>query len=235
MTEKPFVSAIVAAAGNSSRMKGTDKLNFLLDGTPVIIHTLKKISSCDLIDEIVITANENNVETFRTLISEYAIKKVKAVICGGADRFGSVLNALSEISEKCNYVIIHDGARPCVRPEIINKSIVAAFEYGAAAVGVRVKDTIKEVSDGFILSTPQRSRLWAIHTPQVFEKNIYLSSVKKAGEYDFEITDDSMLVELTGKRVKIIEDDYMNIKITTPEDLISAQEYIKKSETKEND
>ncbi|MBR5273039.1 MAG: 2-C-methyl-D-erythritol 4-phosphate cytidylyltransferase [Clostridia bacterium] len=219
MSYKPFITAIIAAAGTSSRMQGINKLMFKFDDMEVIAHTISKFNNNDNITEIIISTQENSVEEIRGIVEKYGFSKVKAVIAGGDTRAQSIKNALTAATDKTDYFAIHDGARPLTTKSVINKTISAAIEHRAAVAGVKVKDTIKIVNNGFIDSTPERSTLWAVHTPQIFERQLYIDAVNNAENYQKEITDDSMLVEMLGVKVFMVEDEYANIKITTPDDL----------------
>lgn len=227
MSAKPFITAIIAAAGSSSRMNGINKLLFEIDGITVIARTIDKFNSNDNINEIVISARSSDIETIKEIVSKYNFSKVTAIVDGGDTRAQSIKNSVKSSSNKTEYFAIHDGARPLITEKVINETINNAIKYRAAVAGVRVKDTIKVVDGGFIESTPERSALWAVHTPQVFEKNLYLEAIANAENYKAEITDDSMLVEMLGVKVFMVNDEYSNIKITTPDDLSIVEQYIK--------
>lgn len=219
MSDKPFITAIIAAAGTSSRMKGINKLMFKFNDMEVIAHTISKFNNNVNIDEIIISTQKDSIAEINGIINKYNFSKVKAVVEGGSTRAQSIKNSLSAASYKTEYFAIHDGARPLIADEVINKTIDAAIKYRAAVAGVKVKDTIKIVNDGFIDNTPERNTLWAVHTPQIFEKQLYIDAVNNAENCRQEITDDSMLVEMLGIKVFMVEDKYSNIKITTPDDL----------------
>ena len=229
----PFCSAVVVAAGNSTRMNGINKQTLLVDGVPVLIMTLKALEECDAVDEIVIAAREQDIPDFYSLVKEYEITKVKTITVGGDTRQQSVKNAVEKASVESEYLIIHDGARPFVSEEIILNTLSAAEQFGSAAAGVPSKDTVKVVNErGEIVSTPERSTLRLVQTPQIFKKELYikaLNSVEGAEQF----TDDCKLIEAYGGTVVITEGSYDNIKITTPEDIILAQAIIEKR--KEND
>lgn len=227
MSAKPFITAIIAAAGSSSRMNGINKLLFEIDGTPVIARTIDKFNSNDNINEIVISTRNSDIETIKEIVLKYNYSKVTAIVDGGDTRAQSIKNSVMASSDKTEYFAIHDGARPLITAKVIDETINNAIKYRAAVAGVRVKDTIKVVEDGFIKDTPERSTLWAVHTPQIFEKNLYLYAIANAGNCKTEITDDSMLVEMLGVKVFMVNDEYSNIKITTPEDLSIVEQYIK--------
>ena len=227
MSEKPFITAIIAAAGSSSRMNGINKLLFEIDSMPVIAHTIDKFNKNESISEIVISARSADVEIIKQIVIRYNFSKVVAIVDGGDTRAQSVQNSVSASSDKTEYFAIHDGARPFITPRVIDETIKNAIIHRAAAAGVPVKDTIKVVNNGFIESTPERSMLWAVHTPQVFERNLYLEAIAGSKDCKREITDDSMLVEMLGVKVFMVKDEYSNIKITTPDDLSIAEQYIK--------
>lgn len=227
MPTKPYITAIIAAAGSSSRMNGINKLLFEIDGMPVIARTIEKFNSNDNINEIIISARSSDIEKIKGTIVKYNFSKVIAVVDGGDTRAESVRNSVAASNDKTEYFAIHDGARPLITEAVINETINSAVKYRAAVAGVRVKDTIKVVDGGFIESTPERSTLWAVHTPQIFEKNLYLNAIANAENCKTEITDDSMLVEMLGVKVFMVNDEYSNIKITTPDDLSIVEQYIK--------
>lgn len=220
---RPFVTAIVVAAGNSTRMGGVNKQFLLLDGVPVLVRTLQAFSLCPLIDEIVVATRESEIQELFALVKEYQIEKVTDIVRGGSTRQESVFAAIRRSSPFSEYFAIHDGARPLVSQEVICDTVETAFRVGAAATGVRVKDTIKVVSEnGEIVETPDRTTLWAVHTPQVFERNRYLHAADSV-ENSATFTDDCKLMETAGFPVYMVEGSYKNIKITTPEDILLAE------------
>lgn len=220
---KPFVTAVIVAAGNSTRMGGVNKQFLLIDGVPVLIRTLLAFSQSDMIDEIIVAAREEDIPKMFVMIKEYKVLKVTDIVKGGKTRQESVFNAIRRSSPLSEYFAIHDGARPLVTEEIIEDTVREAFLTGAAATGVRVKDTVKVVNEnGFITATPDRNYLWAVHTPQVFERRLYLSAIDNVLNSEM-FTDDCKLLEEYGAEVKMVEGSYENIKITTPEDTDIAQ------------
>ncbi|MGN0571009.1 MAG: 2-C-methyl-D-erythritol 4-phosphate cytidylyltransferase [Candidatus Fimenecus sp.] len=220
---RPFVTAIVVAAGNSTRMGGVNKQFIRLDGVPVLVRTLQAFSVCPLIDEIVVSARETDIVNMFSLVKEYQIEKVTDIVRGGDTRQESVFAAIRRSSPFSEYFAIHDGARPLVSQKVIFDTVEKAFSVGAAATGVRVKDTIKVVSEtGEIIDTPDRSALWAVHTPQVFERRRYLHAADSV-ENSTVFTDDCKLMEAAGFPVYMVEGSYENIKITTPEDILLAE------------
>lgn len=220
---KPFVTAVIVAAGNSTRMGGVNKQFLLIDGVPVLIRTLLAFSQSDMIDEIIVAAREENIPKMFAMIKEYKVLKVTDIVKGGKTRQESVFNAIRRSSPLSEYFAIHDGARPLVTEKIIEDTVREAFSTGSAATGVRVKDTVKVVNEnGFITATPDRNYLWAVHTPQVFERRLYLSAIDNVLNSEM-FTDDCKLLEEYGAEVKMVEGSYENIKITTPEDTDIAQ------------
>lgn len=224
-----FCSAIILAAGKGRRMESNvNKVYIDLLGKKTIVRTLEPFQQSPLIDEIILVVGENDITYCGfEVIDKLVLAKVKEVVVGGVSRQESVYNGLMSVSEDAGLVLIHDGARPLVTEEILERSIQGALEYGAVTTGVRVKDTIKVVdNEGFVRSTPDRRTLWAIQTPQVFKRNIIFEAHKLGRESGIEATDDAMLVENLGHRLKIIEGSYENIKLTTPEDVIIARAII---------
>jgi len=206
-------------------MGGEVKKPFLLlNDKPIIAHTLSRFQECDLIDEIVPIVSAEDIDRTWRIVGKYEFTKVTKVVPGGETRQRSVYNGLRTLGERTDVVVIHDGVRPFVTDEVIRKCVKRALEGGAAIAAVPVKDTIKEVSpDGVVLHTLERSRLWAIQTPQVFQKKLILKAHELALERGIEATDDAALVEMMGGKVHVVMGSYENIKITTPEDLILAR------------
>lgn len=219
-------TAIILGAGSGTRMK-MEKSKLLLDvmGKTVIERSVNVFLEMPEIDEIVVTVREEDVEAFSSLITD---ERVSFVI-GGKTRQESVKNAVDTIDDDCDLIIIHDGARPFVKAEDILKTIDSAYEEGAAAVGVAVKDTIKVIDkDGFVVETPDRSRLFAVQTPQIFRLDLYKRALAIANEEGKDFTDDCQLIEFAGGKVKMVFGSYDNIKITTPEDIALAQGILSK-------
>ncbi len=218
ITRPADTSAIIVCAGNATRMGGINKILMPLGDSNVIGHCLQKFEACTEIAEIiVVTKAENNAvieETAKTL----GITKLKTITEGGDTRQQSVICGLKCVSADTQYIAIHDGARPLVKPEHIAKVIKDAHVFGGATLGVPVKDTIKVVDDGLIIDTPHRPSLYITQTPQVFRKRLYFEAVDFATEHGLDFTDDCQLVEAINCRVYMTVGDYRNIKITTPED-----------------
>lgn len=222
---KPFVSCIVAAAGKGSRMQADINKIFLeYHDMPVLAHTLLVFQHSSLIDEIIIVTSECDILGCKDIAEEFAITKVKTITVGGAQRQDSVRNALGEVSEQADIVLIHDAARPLVTEKIIGNVVDGVMAYQAAATGVPCKNTLKLADEeGLITDTPDRSHLFEIQTPQGFTKELITKAHTYALENHIAGTDDCYLVEQLGHRVKIVDGDYKNIKITTPEDLLLAE------------
>ncbi len=217
--------AIILGAGNGTRMKTKDsKLLLKIGGKTVIERSVDAFLSSSDIDEVIVTVREQDLETFSALLTD---ERVTFVI-GGDTRQQSVRNAVETIDE-CGLLAIHDGARPLISSDAIDDTVRAAKEYSAAATGVYVKDTIKVVDkDGFVVNTPNRSTLFAVQTPQIFDFELYKSALEFAEKNGRDFTDDCQLVEYYGKKVKMVTGDYTNIKITTPEDIDFAESILKK-------
>jgi 2-C-methyl-D-erythritol 4-phosphate cytidylyltransferase len=217
-----FVSVIVPAAGMGKRMNSEkNKVFIFLNNKPVLAHTLEKFEDCEYVDEIILVVKKNEVDyCLEEIVMKYGFKKVKKVVKGGKERQDSVYNGLLAIDKKCDVVLVHDGARPFIEKKSIVNGIRGAIEHGACVVGVPVKDTIKVVnSDNYIIDTPKRSTLWAVQTPQCFSYDIIMEAYENARKNSIIATDDSMLVENIGYKVKMIMGSYTNIKLTTPEDM----------------
>ncbi|MBT4513174.1 MAG: 2-C-methyl-D-erythritol 4-phosphate cytidylyltransferase [Chloroflexi bacterium] len=219
MTEER-IGAIIVAAGKSERMNGIDKLFTLLDGKPLLAKVIEVFQECDSIDEIIVVLGQENLERTQQMTSQNGWSKVSSQCLGGARRQDSVNEGLKRLNN-CQWVIIHDGARPLVTSDIIMKGLAEAHGIGAAVAAVPVKDTIKMTSEeGFVRDTPLRDNLWAVQTPQVFRSDLIIQAHSQITE---EVTDDATMVEKLGHEVKLYMGSYQNIKITTPEDLALAE------------
>lgn len=220
---------VIVAAGTGSRMKKDINKQFIkLDNKEIIAHTIEKFYKNENIDDIVVVIREDEENYFnKNIIDKYDFKNIK-IAYGGNERQNSVYNGIKKLNKDCKVVLIHDGARPFVTNDIIKKSIKEAKDHNAIVVGVKVKDTIKVVSEnGNIIDTPNRSYLWAVQTPQVFKYNIITKAYEDAYNNNYYGTDDAMLVERIGYNVKMIEGSYNNIKITTQEDLEFGEQILK--------
>ena len=217
-------AAVIVAAGSGRRMEGVDKILTELDGKPVLIHTLSAFAAAPSVDEIVIVARREQVETVRALIREYGCEKVKDVVAGGAERPDSVRAGLKAVSARMELVAIQDGARPLVTPEIIERAVTKAWKTSAAAPAVPLKDTVKETDgEGKVTATPNRETLRAVQTPQVFQKDLLRAAWRRAVQEGKSFTDDCAAVEDMGKMVYLVEGSEENLKLTTPLDLRLAE------------
>lgn len=222
------IVAIIPAAGQGKRMKSKLNKQYLtLIDKPVLVHTLDTFQNNELITEIIVVAREDELEFCRQeVVDKYGFDKVKKVIAGGSTRQESVYNGL-QASKVVDYVVIHDGARPLLTGEVLQKAIRQAREHKAVGVAVPVKDTIKVIDEGkFVKQTPARDKLWAIQTPQIFTYDLILRAYEQARRQGVQGTDSSMLVEKLGEPVKLVKGSYENLKVTTPEDLVIAEAII---------
>ena len=216
--------AVIVAAGSASRMGGIDKILADLNGEPVIVHTVRAFQECPAISEIVVVTTADKLEKLMELCRGF--EKLNAVVVGGSSRPESVTNGLNALSAKVKLAAIHDGARPLVTWEVIDRTVRAANTYGAAAPGIPVKDTIKVVAGGVVKSTPERATLQAVQTPQVVDIDLLRGALQKAKADQVNITDDCSAVEYMGMSVKMVLGDEQNIKITTPLDLKIAKAFL---------
>ncbi len=226
----PVCSVIVAAAGSSRRMEGENKLLSDLGGIPVLARTLRAISEASLVDEIVIAAREEDLLPFADLCKEYEIAKPVKLVRGGETRQASVYAASLECREDADFIAVHDGARPLVTPDLVDRVIALAHRTNAAALAVPVKDTVKVVAEGKVTGTPDRESLRCVQTPQVFDAQLLKAALQAAMDSGEMFTDDCSAVERLGKEVFLAEGSYENIKITTPEDLVVAEALLSRQE-----
>lgn len=216
-----YCGAVIVAAGTASRMGGIDKVMAPLDGEPMIARTVRAFQESDVISEIVIVTREDLVLPISNLCG--GMDKVKAVVTGGKSRQESVELGMNALSKEVKLAAIQDGARPLITWQVIDRVVRAANTFGGAVPGVPVKDTIKVENGGLVKETPDRKTLRAIQTPQVFDFDLLRGALKKAKEDGAEVTDDCSAVERLGMKVKIVEGDERNIKVTTPMDLKIAE------------
>ena len=209
--------AVIVAAGSASRMGGIDKVMASLGGEPMIVRTVRAFQNCDAIASIVIVTREDLIRPISGLCRD--MDKVTAVVAGGSSRQESVHLGLNALPKGMKLAAVHDGARPLISWRVIDRVVRAANTYGAAAPAVPVKDTIKVVQGGLVQETPDRSSLMAVQTPQVFDFDLLRGALKKAQEDGAQVTDDCSAVERMGMKIKIVEGDERNLKVTTPMDL----------------
>lgn len=231
--EKQKYAAIVLAAGSGKRMNSkVHKQYLIIQDRPVLYYSLKAFED-SAVDEIVLVVGKGEEEFCRKeIVDKYGISKVKAIVEGGKERYHSVFEGLKQTSD-ADYVLIHDGARPFVNQDIIRRCMQEVQKYQACVVGMPVKDTIKIADEeGYAKQTPDRKNVWMIQTPQTFSYAlIYEAYEEMLKTEDAAITDDAMVLERTkGKKSKLIEGSYRNIKITTPEDLLIANVYLQHPE-----
>ena len=219
---KLHCSAVIVAAGSASRMKGVDKIMAEIGGMPVIARTLSVFQNCDRIGEIVVVTREDLLVPVGEVCRQYSFDKVTRVVVGGADRSRSVQNGLNELGET-DYVAIHDGARPFVSAEVLEETIRAAERSGAAAPAIPVTDTIKTAQDSLVTGTPDRSTLFAVQTPQIFDMDLICGALYHCIEKKIPLTDDCSAVEQIGKVVTLTVGERTNIKITTQFDLLIGE------------
>ncbi|WP_239619152.1 2-C-methyl-D-erythritol 4-phosphate cytidylyltransferase [Cohnella mopanensis] len=215
--------AVVVAAGRGTRMGAADNKPYLqLAGRSVLAHTLDAFERCSVVSSIVLVVTSGEQKKAAEIIASEGFRKVKLIVPGGAERQDSVYAGLAVLDTEG--VLVHDAARPLITSGQVEACCLAAEEHGSAALAVRVKDTIK-VSDGngFIVATPERQTLWSVQTPQAFLRLELMHAHRQAQEVGASATDDAMLLERLGRKVAIVEGNYANIKITTPEDLPIAE------------
>ncbi|MBE6854104.1 MAG: 2-C-methyl-D-erythritol 4-phosphate cytidylyltransferase [Ruminococcus sp.] len=215
-------SVIIVCAGNSTRMQGINKILLPLGDSNVIGTAMQVFEQCESVGEIVIVTRKQDEAAIRETAAALGITKLTNITEGGDTRQQSVLNGVRALTLESEYIAIHDGARPLVRVKDAEHVIKDARVFGAATLGVPVKDTIKTVSDGLITDTPPRHTLYITQTPQVFRRRLYLEGVDFSLEHDLDFTDDCQLVEAIGGKVYMTVGDYTNIKLTTPEDAAIA-------------
>ncbi len=225
MYKEKKVSVIIAAAGSSMRMGGVNKQYIEIGGISVLARSAKAFERNAYTDEIIIAVRPGDEENCRqSVVEKYGLKKVTAVIAGGAERQLSVMKALDSVSEDAGLILVHDGARPFVTQRLIHDIIDAADREGAAVPCVEVKDTIKMTENGHVAETPERSRLRAVQTPQGFDAALLREAYRRIiGEEHRVVTDDASVVEAYGREVAVVESDPANVKITTPDDVRSAE------------
>ena len=229
---KPICTAVIVAAGKGRRMGTEVSKQFLpLCGKEILAHSVEKFEKAEKIRDIVLVTGEDSLQDVREMAQEYGWKKIVAVVAGGKERQDSVWNGLQAVSDDTDIVLIHDGVRPFVTEDILNHSIETAVEMGGCVAGVPAKDTIKVCNgENVAVATPDRSTLWQIQTPQTFQKDLIMQAYQKAKAEGFVGTDDASLAEYSGCPVKVIMGSYRNIKITTKEDLLIGEAFLKEEQ-----
>lgn len=219
-------TAIVLAAGKGARMNaGMNKQFVNINGRPLLAHTLEVFQSCKAIDSIILVAGKDELQLCREQILEvYGFDKVDKLVAGGNERQQSVFNGITQLADDCEVVVIHDGARPVITGDIIERCIEGAKAFGAVSAGMPAKETVKILDgNGFVEYTPKRETVWVTQTPQAFRPETIRKAHENAQSKGIFGTDDAFLVECLGVKVKMIECSYENIKVTTPEDIILAE------------
>lgn len=223
---EPTMTAVVLAAGSSTRMGGVDKQFALIDGVPVLARTLLAFEQADCVQRIVIVTSAASIIAVQDLCRDYGISKAGDILPGGATRLESSLIGVNAAGE-CDLVAVHDGARPLVTPELIKRVRDAAKQHKAAIPAIPLNDTIKRVEKKLVAKgAPPRSELVAVQTPQIFDTALLRGALAKAAQSDKEFTDDASAVEALGMSVCVAEGDARNIKITRPLDLAIAEAII---------
>ncbi len=225
------VTALIPAAGMGKRMAaGINKQYLKLGGKPILAHTLEIFENAPFVDDVIVIVPEDEIAYCREIVIErYGFKKVRQVVPGGRERQQSVFNGLKAVEDldADDVVIIHDGVRPFVPLEAVRNSVETARSADGAVVAVPVKDTVKIAIEGVVASTPDRCNVWLAQTPQTFRYGIIREAYETAEKEGFAGTDDASLVERAGKKVRIVTGDYRNIKLTTPEDMLLAEAFLK--------
>ena len=227
--EKPFVTAVIPAAGSSTRMGSKNKLLLELNEIPVLARTIYAFELAEAVDEIILVCREQDMLAYQELIDKYRFTKVSRIVRGGATRAESVYAGVYA-AERAAYVAIHDGARPLVSERIISKTIEAAMQDRAAAPVVPIKDSVKKLEGGRIVADVPRASIVAVQTPQCFERTLILQALELAVRKNVPLTDDCSAVELMGIPCTATEGSYRNLKITTPEDIATAEAMLEMEE-----
>ena len=219
--------AILVAAGSASRMQGIDKQLCDIGGLPCIGRSMLAFQQCRDITGIVVVTRQDLFSPVQAIAADLGVDKLRHIVAGGKSRQQSVAAGVACLPESCQYIAVHDGARPLVRPDCITEVLADAVTYGAATAAVPVKDTIKVSDDsGFIAATPDRSTLYSCQTPQIFAAGPYRQALAGAADQGLDFTDDCQLLEHAGQKVYLSRGDYQNIKITTPEDIALAESFL---------
>lgn len=226
----PFCSAVIVAAGSARRMQGIDKIMAPLNGKPLIWHTVRAFQEHPDIREILIVTRADLLTEIGQLCRASEFTKVTAVLVGGETRVDSVLAGVSNVSRKAKLIAVHDGARPLVSAGIISETVKCAAKTGASAPAIPVKDTVKTAKNGVVTGTPDRSTLFAVQTPQIFDADLLRAALENARKKQLAVTDDCSAVEAMGMRVTLTEGEERNLKITTPMDLSVAKLWMEEAQ-----
>ncbi len=226
-TKNDGIPVIIVAAGNSTRMGGINKQFLELGAIPVIVRTLLAFEKSKFISRIILVTREDDIFALQLLAEKYSVSKLTDIVAGGNNRQQSVLNGLHRLSDSETAVLIQDGARPFVTEEIIGNVATALENFSAVTCGVKVKDTVKQISlDSIVEKTLDRNSLFAVQTPQGVKTAEYKKAISEIEDLSL-FTDDTSIMEAAGYKVKCVEGSYKNVKITTPEDIAVAESYLK--------
>ncbi|MCS7206885.1 MAG: 2-C-methyl-D-erythritol 4-phosphate cytidylyltransferase [Dehalococcoidia bacterium] len=221
MFQGEAVGAIVVGAGQSQRMGGVDKVFVPLGGQPALAWVLDALQSAPSVDTVVVVLSADNLAQGTALLRSGRWAKVQGVCMGGARRQDSVRHGLQALPTRCQWIVVHDAARPCLTPDLVERALGAATTTGAAIAAVPAKDTVKMVNaDLWVVETLPRERLWMVQTPQVFRRALLEKAHQQVHET---VTDDATMVEKMGVPVKVVLGDYGNLKVTTVEDIPLAE------------
>ena len=223
----PFHTAVIVAAGSSQRM-GQDKLTMQIGGMSVMERTLRSFQACETIHEIILVTRADRLEEMAEICDKNGISKLRQVVSGGSTRAGSSLAGVTAANKRSTLIGIHDAARPLITPEEITVVYEAAKTHQAAAPVLPLKDTVKQLKDGKLVSTPLRESLVAVQTPQVFQSDLIRAALSSAVEQNLPITDDCSAVELMGIPIHPVDGWEENLKITTPMDVLMAEEILRR-------
>ena len=226
-----YTSAIVLAGGSGTRMGdvGTTKQMLDIDGIPVVVRSILAFESCPIIDEIIVAAKKEEIPLYEEFRQKYRLSKFRTVVPGGDTRHASVFSALKAVSDKSEFVAIHDGARCCITPEMIEMTARSAYSCGAAAAAARVSDTVKVADkNGYVTDTIDRDTVWLVSTPQIIRTDVYRACAYSAREKGIAATDDCGLLEVHGFKIKLCDVGKDNIKITEKADIAAAGAILKK-------
>jgi 2-C-methyl-D-erythritol 4-phosphate cytidylyltransferase len=224
--------AVIAAAGRGTRMAGpVPKMLASVGDRPLLAHTLQAFEQAQRVDGVILVVAEEMIGSMaQQVVDAYHLQKVSKIVSGGATRQESVYAGLQAVDPGYELVAIHDGARPLIAPDLIDLAVDRAGQHGSAAVAVRPKDTIKRGDERFLLVTLDRDKLWQMQTPQVFRHDLIQRAHQWARQQGYQGTDDASLVEALGEKVLVVEGQYENIKVTTPEDLTFVEMMLQRRE-----
>lgn len=217
-------SGIIVAAGKGERMgPNVDKAFFSLGSKPVIVYSMLAFEKCPEIEEVILVVRKERLESARCAAQMFGCTKIKKIVAGGPQRQISVLNGLAEVSDEAALVVVHDGARPCVTPDLIAATLQSARQYDTGVAAVKITDTVKEVDKGLVISrTIDRTKLWRVQTPQAFKRELLIKAFAAVKKKRLTVTDEAAAVELVCNNVRLVNSTPSNIKITTPDDLVLA-------------